>query len=262
MKSHQILDMTKLNFLTTDLGAWTRDAFDGKRTCMPLLMHGYGLRLARQSSEYFKVMNSVDTILADGVAVKVIAKLSGVNIQRNTGSDLFEVVMSHTNSVQGTVFFLGGTSEILRKLCTRVAIDFPKVKITGKYAPPFSSVFDKEENQKITSLIGEAQPDVVWIGLGAPKQEIWAIEHLKYCKNVKIIAGIGAVFDFYSGNISRAPDWIRSIGLEWFYRGVAAPRQLWRRNISSIPIFVVIILENWRLVITRMFQRYGFSKST
>ena len=137
-----------------------------------------------------------------------------------------------------------------------VAIDFPKVKITGKYAPLFQAFLIKRKI-KITSLIGEAQPDVVWIGLGAPKQEIWAIEHHKYCKNVKIIAGIGAVFDFYSGNISRAPDWIRSIGLEWFYRGVAAPRQLWRRNISSIPIFVVIILENWRLVITRMFQRYG-----
>ena len=258
MNSHQILDMTKLNFLTTDLVAWTRSAFDGKNTCMPLLMHGYGLRLARQSSEYFKVMNSVDTILADGVAVKVIAKLSGVNIQRNTGSDLFEVVMSHTNSVQGTVFFLGGTPEILRELCINVGSNFPKVKMTGTYAPPFSNVFQKAENQKIISLIDAAKPDVVWVGLGAPKQEIWAIEHLKYCKNVKIIAGIGAVFDFYSGNISRAPNWVRSIGLEWFYRGVAAPRQLWRRNISSMPIFVLILLENWRLAIRRVFQRYGF----
>ena len=116
---------------------------------------------------------------------------------------------------------------------------FPGVDIVGTCSPPFRKV-TREEDEEMCRMINEACPDIVWVGLGAPKQEQWMADHEDRL-NVPIMIGVGAAFDFHSGNIKWAPRWIRNLGMEWAYRLALEPRRMWRRNLDS-PLFLMHVL--------------------
>jgi N-acetylglucosaminyldiphosphoundecaprenol N-acetyl-beta-D-mannosaminyltransferase len=139
-------------------------------------------------------------------------------------------------------FFLGSTEKNLIKIKEKMNEDYPNITVAGTYSPPFKPEFSEEENQLMIDAIIRARPDVLWVGMTAPKQEKWIFQN-KDKLNVKFIGAIGAVFDFYSGNVKRSHPFFQKLGLEWLPRLLRQPRRLWRRNFISNPLFLLRVMQ-------------------
>ena len=139
-------------------------------------------------------------------------------------------------------FFFGSTSEVLEKLSVNLMNKFPGLIITGKYSPPFVKEFSAEENDKIINMINSSHTDVLWVSLGCPKQEKWIMNNADKL-NIPVVAGIGAAFDFHSGNLSRAPMWVQKIKMEWFYRFCQEPTRLFERYFIGGFSFLFSVLS-------------------
>jgi len=139
-------------------------------------------------------------------------------------------------------YFLGGRPEVLGILESRVRERFSGVKIVGSYSPPFRPATEAEETD-IVKQINESKADILWVGLGAPRQEEWVYRNLHRLK-VPVCVGVGAAFDFHAGSVTRAPSWMQKSGLEWLYRVVADPR-LFRRYLATNPPFLWMFIRDW-----------------
>jgi N-acetylglucosaminyldiphosphoundecaprenol N-acetyl-beta-D-mannosaminyltransferase len=137
-------------------------------------------------------------------------------------------------------YFYGGAPGVGEKLAAVLEKQFPGLQIVGIDSPPFRAL-TADEIQAEQARIQAAHPDIVWIGIGSPRQEIWMSEHTAGL-NVPVLAGVGAAFDFLSGNKPQAPKWVQRSGLEWFYRLISEPRRLWRRYLLGYPRFVVLVV--------------------
>jgi N-acetylglucosaminyldiphosphoundecaprenol N-acetyl-beta-D-mannosaminyltransferase len=175
--------------------------------------------------------------------------LGGHLRERVTGSDIFRELHKRLNETSGSVFFLGASEETLQSIQARMNHENPNVRIVGSYAPPFKAAFSEHDTEAMVSAINAASPDVLWVGMTSPKQDLWLHANRERL-NAKFAAGVGAVFDFYSGRIRRAPSLLQLMGLEWLQRLLQEPRRLWRRNFISTPVFV------WR-VIQQKLRRVG-----
>jgi len=191
---------------------------------------------------------------------------STVNSQQSSDNRLQSSVISHQSSVNSQqanspkrpkVFFLGSTEEVLAKIKERAGVEFPNVEV-HTFSPPYKPEFTEEDNGAMYAAIHAVQPDVLFVGMTAPKQEKWAYALMKNEKwkiknenetiNYKLptnchVCCIGAVFDFYAGTVQRAPLWMIKLGLEWFYRLVKEPRRMWRRYLIGNVRFVWTILK-------------------
>lgn len=187
-----------------------------------------------------------DMLLPDGVGIVWASRLLGGSIQKRiTGSDLFFKMSKKLNDQGGgRYFFLGSTQKVLDKIQLKMAKDFPNISIVGVLSPPFKEHFNPEENQKMVEIINASQANVLWVGMTAPKQEKWIFEHREVLKT-KIIGGIGAVFDFYTGNRKRSHPLFQKVGLEWLPRLIMEPHRLWRRNFVSTPLYILRVLRQW-----------------
>ncbi len=135
-------------------------------------------------------------------------------------------------------YFYGSTAETLASLQTNLHKNYPGIQIAGLYSPPFRPTTEKED-AAIVRAINEADPDFVWIGLGAPKQEQWMASHQGLVKGLMI--GVGAGFDYHAGNIKRAPAWMQRANLEWLYRLIQNPRKLFKRYLTTNFKFIWLI---------------------
>ena len=132
-------------------------------------------------------------------------------------------------------YFYGSTQETLDKLKTELEKAYPRVQIVGMYSPPFRPLTEAEDKE-IVEAINKASPDFLWIGLGAPKQEKWMGAHHGRVKGLMV--GVGAAFDYYAGNIKRAPIWMQKMNLEWLYRLMQDPKRLWKRYLNTNSKFI------------------------
>jgi N-acetylglucosaminyldiphosphoundecaprenol N-acetyl-beta-D-mannosaminyltransferase len=140
-----------------------------------------------------------------------------------------------------SVFLYGGKPETLIKLYNELADRFPNLKIAGSYSPPFRKLLSKEE-EEIIHAINSASPDILFVGLGAPKQEKWMDDFCGHLK-VPVSLGIGAAFDFLSGEKKQAPGWMQKRGLEWLFRLYSEPRRLWTRYLIYNPLFILYFMH-------------------
>jgi N-acetylglucosaminyldiphosphoundecaprenol N-acetyl-beta-D-mannosaminyltransferase len=129
-------------------------------------------------------------------------------------------------------FFYGGAPEVPERLA-RVLHEKHGIVIAGTYSPPFRPLTEAE-GKELASFVERTSPDVLWVGLSTPKQESWMYEH-RYKVRVPVMLGVGAAFDMNSGNLRRAPKWMREHGLEWLFRLASEPRRLWKRYLITIP---------------------------
>ena len=137
---------------------------------------------------------------------------------------------------------MGSSPAVLSKISERAAWEYPHIHVVT-YSPPFKPVFDDEDNQAILNAIHSADPDLLWIGMTAPKQEKWLCEHWNELNIHCHTGAIGAVFDFFAGTVERAPQrWI-DLGLEWLYRLIKEPRRTWRRYLVNNPRFLWLVLK-------------------
>jgi N-acetylglucosaminyldiphosphoundecaprenol N-acetyl-beta-D-mannosaminyltransferase len=203
-------------------------------------LNPHAVELAAADPDFESALKDAGFLTADGVGIVYVSRLFGGGIHRRiTGTDIFMGLTGAMNDAGGfSCYFLGSTDETLQKVCNRMAVEFPKVQVCGSYSPPFKPSFDREDTDEMIRRINEVSPDVLWVGMTAPKQEKW-IHQNRHNLNVKFAGPVGAVFDFYAGNIRRAgPTW-QNLGLEWLPRLIQEPRRLWRRNLISAPSFFV-----------------------
>ncbi len=197
----------------------------------------------RKNAIFREALADTPHIVADGVGISLMARIVGVEVgPRITGSDYFCALMKNLNRVGGKrIFFLGSTEEVLGLLTARVKKEYPNVDVVGAISPPFGD-WPAELNESYLDEINRAEPDVLWVGMTAPKQEVW-VHTNKARLNVPVIASVGAVFDFYSGSTPRAPKWMQDAGLEWLYRFLKEPRRMWKRNFISTPKFIGLVIK-------------------
>jgi N-acetylglucosaminyldiphosphoundecaprenol N-acetyl-beta-D-mannosaminyltransferase len=190
------------------------------------------------------LLNS-DILIPDGISVVWTERwLSGKRIKKIAGEDLFYYEMERLQQKGGKCFFLGSSEETLIKIKKRALIEYPSVTVET-YSPPYKDEFSTNENRQMLEMINNLQPDALMIGMTAPKQEKWAYQNYNQLKAGHICC-IGAVFDYFAGNIQRAPVWMIDAGFEWFYRLVKEPRRMWYRYLIGNFLFV------WSIVIQKI----------
>ncbi len=204
-------------------------------------LNPYSFLIAEKDEQFKNALLSSDVLLPDGQGIVWAEKfLYGNAIKKIAGYDIFEHLVKQLDENGGKCFFLGSTNETLNKIKEKLNSQYPKIK-AETYSPLFKSVFDEEDNKIMIEKINTFKPDVLFIGMTAPKQEKWVYEN-KDKLSVNVIASIGAVFDFYAGNVKRPSQFWINIGLEWFIRFLQEPRRLFIRNMYSI-VFVFKIFK-------------------
>ncbi|WP_278696942.1 WecB/TagA/CpsF family glycosyltransferase [Leyella stercorea] len=158
----------------------------------------------------------------------------------------FKIQNSEFRSPQRTVMFMGSSQKVLDLIVKRAAKVYPHLKVVT-YSPPYKPEFSKEDNKAIIDAINAADPDLLWIGMTAPKQEKWTFSHWEELNIHCHVGTIGAVFDFFAGTVERAPVWWQRHGLEWLYRLLKEPKRMWRRYIigNAMFLFNIVFRERW-----------------
>jgi N-acetylglucosaminyldiphosphoundecaprenol N-acetyl-beta-D-mannosaminyltransferase len=208
-------------------------------------LNPHSAAIARNDIDFDEALKAADYLVPDGAGIVLASRILGGGIrERITGSDVFRGVNEAMNSRgQGSCFFLGSSEEILARIREKMVKDFPNVEVLGTYSPPFKDEFTEEENRLMIEAVNMAKPDVLWVGMTAPKQEKWIYKN-KDKLNVKFIAAVGGVFDFYSGNIKRNEyPWFLEHCLEWLPRLIQEPGRLWKRTFISAPLFLFLVLK-------------------
>ena len=186
--------------------------------------------------DYRAVQNGGILAIPDGGPLSSVGRKRGyAQMQRTTGPSYLEEVLQISGEKGWRHYFYGGTEDTLEKLNAVLAQRYPGVSVTGMYSPPFRPLTEEEDLQVIAN-IREAQPDFVWVGLGAPKQERWMAAHKG--KIPGLMVGVGAAFDYLAGNIERAPQWMQRANLEWLYRLIQDPKRLFKRYLVTNTKFI------------------------
>jgi len=192
--------------------------------------------------DFHKALKFSDVLLPDGISIVwAMRMLTGEKLHKIAGADLFKYEMERVNALRGKCFFLGSSEESLKKIKIKASREYPNVKVFF-YSPPYKSEFSDEESIMMIDAVNSVEPDVLFVGMTAPKQEKWAYENFNNLA-VGHICCIGAVFDFYAGTVKRAPDWMIHFGLEWYYRLIKEPRRMWRRYLIGNIRFIGYVLR-------------------
>lgn len=207
----------------------------------------HSLEIARQDPALHQAILAADLVTPDGAGIVLASRLLGRRIpERVCGPDILPALCDHLNrSHPGTrMFFLGSTDENLHELGNRMRANYPQLVLAGLLSPPYRREFTEEENNAMIEAVNRADADLLWLGLGAPKQEKWTFQYRERLK-VKLIGPIGGAFDWYTGRIKLPPLWMQRAGLQWLHRLAQEPRRLWRRNLDS-PIFLARVMrQKW-----------------
>lgn len=214
--------------------------FAGKTSISTL--NQYSFCMAEKDPKFKQALQKSDVLLPDGIGIVAAVKFhTNQSIRKISGSRLHVHLLNKLNQRGGRCFYLGSSWQTLQKLQQRLALDHPAIK-AGFYAPPFKTVFSEEDNELMVKAVNDFEPEVLFIGMTAPKQEKWMAEH-QHQINTTVICAIGAVFDFYAGTVKRPNEiWI-NLGLEWLGRLLSEPLRLWKRYLYYGPVFVFLLIK-------------------
>jgi N-acetylglucosaminyldiphosphoundecaprenol N-acetyl-beta-D-mannosaminyltransferase len=198
--------------------------------------------MAHDNPNILAILNGSYITCPDGKPIYWGGKIRGISdIECISGPDFMPAMLLQETNPPLRHFFMGGCVEVLNKLIIRLKAKFPMADIVGWESPPFRDL-SPEEDYEIAKKIQNSGADIVWVGLGAPKQEQWMYNHYKILKPA-ILMGVGAAFDFHAESIKRAPKWIRTVGLEWLFRLLKEPKRLWRRYLITNFLFIIYFLK-------------------
>lgn len=227
----------------------------GKHICMsasrktPIVFscaNPHSLATAEYRDEFRQALRNAEILVADGVGLTIVGSLLGTNVNpRITGSDFFNALMNSVNNssykTKIRVCFFGSNQKVLNLIKKNLADKYHHIEFCDFISPPYGD-WDEVQDADFIERINLAKPDILWVGMTAPKQEIW-VEKNRAKLQVSVIGNIGAVFDFCAGTYQRAPKWAQQAGIEWLIRLMREPRRMWRRNFVSPIIFVVSALR-------------------
>lgn len=206
-------------------------------------LNQYSFCLAEEDKMFKRALMSSDVLLPDGISIVLSAKfLTGNSLTKIAGADLHEFALKYLNNVYGSCFYLGSKQETIEAIMGKIEEEFPNVT-SGGYSPPFKDQFTEEDNEVMLQKINEFGPDVLFVGMTAPKQEKWVFQN-KDKIQATYICSIGAVFDFYSGKVDRPNKFWVKYGLEWFIRFIKEPKRLWRRYFLYGAVYLKYIALN------------------
>lgn len=221
---------------------------EGKLLINTINAHSYNT--ARKDSLFANALKNGDVLIPDGISIVKACrwiKASSQPKERIAGWDLFDFEMNKNQQEalrtgeNRVVMFVGSSENVLNLITKRANAQFPNLKI-ATYSPPYKPEFSEEENNAIIAAINKENPDLLWIGMTAPKQEKWAYSNWNKLQINCHCGTIGAVFDFYAGTVKRCPQWWQNHGLEWLYRLMKEPKRMWRRYIIGNILFLYNIL--------------------
>ena len=219
---------------------------DGKLLINIINAHSYNTAL--KDKLFAEALMKGDELIPDGASIIKACRWIKAKSQpkeRIAGWDLFTFEMERLNKKGGKCFFMGSSEKVLALIKEKAKIVYPNITVET-YSPPYKPAFSEEDNRHIISTINQANPDLLWIGMTAPKQEKWTYSHWHELDIHCHVGTIGAVFDFFAGTMQRAPIWWQEHSLEWLYRLIKEPRRMWKRYIIGNILFIYNIMkEKW-----------------
>jgi N-acetylglucosaminyldiphosphoundecaprenol N-acetyl-beta-D-mannosaminyltransferase len=238
------IDVMTMPTAVSTVASWVTD---GKPDCRfvvtPNVDHTV---MFQERADLREVYEAADLILADGWPVVAASRLVGKPLPcRVAGSDLVPTLFSDSKLDKMSVFLLGAMPGVADRAADEIHKRWSNVSVVGTYSPPFGFEKNEEENDRILQMIAAAKPDVLVVGLGAPKQELWVHKH-QAAIEAKAALCVGATIDFLAGEKSRAPRWIQSIGLEWFHRMMSEPKRLVKRYSRDAWVFPQLLWQEWQ----------------
>lgn len=211
---------------------------EGKLLINTINAHSYNTAL--KDAFFAEALMKGDALIPDGASIVMACrklKAKSQPTERIAGWDLFAMEMERLNQKGGTCFFMGSSEKVLKLIREKAKTVYSNIRIET-YSPPYKPEFSEEENRAIIEAINRANPDLLWIGMTAPKQEKWAYRHWNELDIHCHCGTIGAVFDFFAGTMERAPLWWQEHSLEWLYRLLKEPKRMWRRYIIGNTLFI------------------------
>ena len=234
------IDVTNLEKASRTIGEW----IDRRQKAYVCIAPVSTIMDCQRDSSYRDVVNNSQMTTPDGMPLVWLGKLKGKkDISRTYGPDLLQTLCELSEAKGYRHYFYGGNEKTNLLLIHRLKERFPHLNIAGSWAPPFRETGEREE-ESVLKKINDAQPDILWVGLGSPKQDFWMAQH-RDPLNVPVMIGVGAAFDFLAGVKRQAPRWIQSAGLEWLFRLGCEPRRLWKRYLIGNTLFVYLLCLNW-----------------
>lgn len=227
---------TSYEEVSATCAAWIaeRSAERGRYICVTSV---HGVMEARRNERIRSILNDADIVTPDGMPlVWALRSFGAVSQGRVYGPNLMLVLCERAQTSAHRIFLYGGTAETLDALERNLRQRYPDLMIAGKYSPPFRPLTPNED-EEICRLIRAARPDLIFVGISTPKQELWMASHIAQFPG-SVMIGVGAAFDFHAGRVRQAPIWMQTHGLEWFYRLTQEPERLWRRYILITPRFL------------------------
>ncbi len=197
---------------------------------------------AQHDAQFKAILNSADLVVPDGFPLVWLGRRKGfLRLRRRVyGPELMLRFCAESASKEYRHFFYGGAPGVAEELARRFAVQFPGLIVAGSFCPPFRPL-TTEEDEAASAAIERSRADIVWVGLGAPKQERWMFAKRDKLR-VPVLVGVGAAFDFHTGRVVQAPGWMRDHGLEWIFRLSKEPRRLWRRYLIHGSEFAALLL--------------------
>jgi N-acetylglucosaminyldiphosphoundecaprenol N-acetyl-beta-D-mannosaminyltransferase len=200
----------------------------------------------QKDRDFYAVNRSVKYCVNDSQIVLFAARFLGVPLKETiSGSDFFPQFYNyHKNNTEVTIFLLGAAEGVAQKAMERINAHVGRTMVTGCYSPPFGFENDLKECERIVAMVNQSRATVLAVGLGAPKQEKWAMKYREKLPFAKRILCIGATIDFEAGSVKRAHKYIRAIGLEWLFRLFSEPKRLWKRYlVDDLPFAYLVIKQ-------------------
>lgn len=211
----------------------------------------HGIIESRRDVRLRAIHEEAGLVTADGMPVVWLARaLGATGTCRVYGPDLMNALTELSAQRGYRQFYYGGAAGVADKLASELIRRNPQLKVVGTICPPFRALMPAEDDA-IVDAINRSDADIVWVGLSTPKQEYWMAEHRRRL-NAPVLVGVGAAFDFLSGNKRQAPRWMQRIGLEWLFRVLAEPQRLWRRYAVIVPSFALLALRRWATATFRL----------
>jgi N-acetylglucosaminyldiphosphoundecaprenol N-acetyl-beta-D-mannosaminyltransferase len=195
---------------------------------------------AQNDRRFMEMLNFSGLTVPDGKPLTWLGRYRGFDLKRRVyGPDLFHDFLAATEGLGYRHFFYGGHPSVLEQMLAKIRARFPRTEIAGYYSPPFRPL-TAQEDATVTAMINGSRADILWVGLGCPKQEIWMYEH-RECLRVPVMVGVGQAFNIVAGSLRQAPPWMREHGLEWLFRLLLEPRRLWKRYLVYNTRFLYCI---------------------
>jgi N-acetylglucosaminyldiphosphoundecaprenol N-acetyl-beta-D-mannosaminyltransferase len=216
---------------------WIRD--DAREYVVARDVHG--IVRCQSDPELMRAHRAAGMCVPDGMPIVLINRLYGHKETRRVyGPDLMIEMMQRSVPKGHRHFLFGGKQGVPELLRDRLIERFPGLNIVGTFSPPFRPMTSEEETE-LAARIEQTKPDILWVGLGTPKQELWMARHAGRL-NAKVMVGVGAAFDFHAGLVRQAPRWLQPLCLEWLFRLCMEPRRLWRRYLLNNPRFIYMMI--------------------